>query len=320
MWGLSPETPGTGLGALSWVQARVHPGRPVGGSGALTDAIAAALQAAGGTILTGTSVGSIHCDGDRVVGVETTDGRDFRAPTGWWPAIPARPSSATSRDPPSSASTFVTKWRDREPQEGYESKIDARISQVPVWRYHDERYVVAGLSDPSSPSTLVAPSLAEIHRGFELMQRGEILERPMMFVNVPTINDPSLAPAGEHVFSLEVLYTPYSFRGGWDDAKEPERWLDVASTLFAPGFLDSILDWRAMTPAVYERDLHLPKGHATSFSGGPLAAILGRDRELTRYVTPIDGLYLTGAATFPGAGVWGASGRNAAAVITRRTG
>ncbi|MEZ5231909.1 MAG: hypothetical protein R2749_04270 [Acidimicrobiales bacterium] len=35
----------------------------------------------------------------------------------------------------------------------------------------------------------------------------------------------------------------------------------------------------------------------------------------TRYRTPIEGLYLTGAATFPGAGVWGAPGRNAATVV-----
>jgi phytoene dehydrogenase-like protein len=46
-----------------------------------------------------------------------------------------------------------------------------------------------------------------------------------------------------------------------------------------------------------------------------MAALLGRRRELSRYRTPIDGLYLTGGATFPGAGVWGASGRNAAATI-----
>ena len=41
------------------------------------------------------------------------------------------------------------------------------------------------------------------------------------------------------------------------------------------------------------------------------------EQELTRYETPITGLYLTGAATFPGAGVWGASGRNAALVALR---
>ncbi len=320
VWGLSPETPGTGLGALPWAFKHVlHTGRPVGGSGALTDAIAASFESFGGTILAGTAVGSILCEGEVVVGVQTADGRELRAPT---VVVACDPREAIVRyltNPPASAASFVEKWRGRQPQEGYESKIDARVSAVPTWRYHDERYAKAGLADPASPSTLVAPSLPEIHRGYELMQRGEILERPMLFVNVPSINDPSLAPPGEHVLSIEVLFTPYSFRGGWDDASEPERWLDVTSTLFAPGFTDSILEWRAMTPAVYERDLHLPKGHATSFAGGPLAAILGRDRELTRYLTPIDGLFLTGAATFPGAGVWGASGRNAASVIIDRT-
>jgi phytoene dehydrogenase-like protein len=42
--------------------------------------------------------------------------------------------------------------------------------------------------------------------------------------------------------------------------------------------------------------------------------------ELTRYETPVKGLYLTGAATFPGAGIWGASGRNAALRILSRLG
>ncbi len=70
-----------------------------------------------------------------------------------------------------------------------------------------------------------------------------------------------------------------------------------------------------MTPDVYERDFHLPAGHATSFAGGPLAALRNSNPELTKYETAIGGLYLTGAATFPGAGVWGASGRNCATVI-----
>ncbi len=70
-----------------------------------------------------------------------------------------------------------------------------------------------------------------------------------------------------------------------------------------------------MTPDVYERDFHLPAGHATSFAGGPLAAFRNPNPELTRYETAVQGLYLTGAATFPGAGVWGASGRNCAAVV-----
>ena len=33
------------------------------------------------------------------------------------------------------------------------------------------------------------------------------------------------------------------------------------------------------------------------------------------WTSPVEGLYLTGAATFPGAGVWGTSGRNAAMTV-----
>ena len=39
--------------------------------------------------------------------------------------------------------------------------------------------------------------------------------------------------------------------------------------LCEPGFVESIVDWRAMTPEVYEREFNLPEGHATSFAGGP---------------------------------------------------
>ena len=48
------------------------------------------------------------------------------------------------------------------------------------------------------------------------------------------------------------------------------------------------------------------------------AALRTSEPELTRYETAVPGLYLTGAATFPGAGIWGASGRNCATVILAR--
>jgi phytoene dehydrogenase-like protein len=164
-------------------------------------------------------------------------------------------------------------------------------------------------------TSAIALSLAEIDRGARMMDEGGILDRPGLLVNVPTLLDPSLAPAGRHVLSLEALFTPFGFVGGWPSSAEPRRWLEAFAELCEPGFLDSIIEWRAMTPEVYEREFHLPAGHATSFAGGPLAAIRNSDPELTKYETAVDGLYLTGAATFPGAGVWGASGRNCATVV-----
>ncbi len=179
----------------------------------------------------------------------------------------------------------------------------------------DEVPRLRGSDRTLGPTTMIAPGLADIDRGATLMAEGRVLDRPGMLVNVPSLLDPTMAPAGRHVFSLEALFTPFSVVGGWADSPEPWRWLEVVSELLEPGFLDSIVDWRAMTPDVYERDFHLPAGHATSFAGGPLAAFRNTNPELTNYETAVEGLYLTGAATFPGAGVWGASGRNCATVI-----
>lgn len=323
VWGLAPDTPGTGLGALPMAFKHVVGiGRPIGGSGALTDALAGSIRAAGGEIRTGSLVTSIGCEGNGVRMVELLDGTVMESDAVIVACDPREALVKYLSNVPSSATEFVDRWRDSEADEGYESKVDARLSEPPRWRYYHEgnnaqRYGNVGFDDPLSPTTLVSPGLATINKAHEMKGRGEILDRPMMFINVPSVRDDSLAPAGEHVFSLEVLFTPYGLKGGWSASAEPERWLNVAADLFEPGFKESILDWRAMTPDVYETELRLPKGHATSFAGGPLDAILGRQRELTRYVTPIDGLYLTGAATFPGAGVWGASGRNVADVVLK---
>ena len=53
----------------------------------------------------------------------------------------------------------------------------------------------------------------------------------------------------------------------------------------------------------------------SSQTPGMSAVQFQRQLGLTRYETAVPGLYLTGAATFPGAGIWGASGRNCATVV-----
>jgi phytoene dehydrogenase-like protein len=143
-----------------------------------------------------------------------------------------------------------------------------------------------------------------------------------MLVNVPSSRDPTMRVPGDggshlDLLSVEVLGTPYDLRGGWKGSPEPERWLEGYSSLVQPGFMDQVVRWRAMTPPDYEADLGLPRGHAAAYGGSPLAVLRRRD-ELTHYETRIDGLYLTGAGTYPGSGIWGASGRNAAQVILER--
>jgi phytoene dehydrogenase-like protein len=307
VWGITPEMPGSGLGALTHAMRNVaRVGRPVGGSGRVPATLLGAFTAAGGVLRTKSPVDTIMCSGDRVSGIALVDGAEITAPVVVSACNPHDTFLRWLKQPPPTARDLVRRWRDVPHDEGYESKIDAVLSAPPSLR---------GFDRPLGPTLAIGPSLADIDRGAALMAQGRILDRPGLLVNVPSLLDPTIAPEGRHVLSLEALYTPFGFRGGWADSAEPRRWLETFAELCEPGFLDSIIEWRAMTPDVYERDFHLPAGHATSFAGGPLAAFRNENPELTKYETAVEGLYLTGAATFPGAGVWGASGRNCATVI-----
>jgi beta-carotene ketolase (CrtO type) len=310
VWGISPETPGTGLGALTYAIKHVgRLGRPVGGSGALTDALAAAVVRSGGEVRCDAEVTAVRCDGARVAGVTLADGAELSASLVVSACDPQRTFVQWLRDPPADAATMIARWRGATSPAGYESKLDAVLDREPVL-----------LDGHRLSSTLtVTPTVAEMDRAASLLGAGGIIERPALLVNVPTIADPSMAPDGRHVLSLEVLLTPYALPGGWPASGEPRRWLELFASRCEPGLLESIVDWRAMTPDVYERQFRLPEGHAASFAGGPLAALRSTQPELTGYETAVPGLFLTGAATFPGAGVWGASGRNCATVVLART-
>jgi beta-carotene ketolase (CrtO type) len=307
VWGITPEMPGSGLGALTHAMRHVATvGRPIGGSGQLPATLLGAFEAAGGTLRTKCAVDTIMCTGAQVSGVALVDGTQITAPIVVSACNPHDTFLRWLKHPPASAGDLVRRWTTVRHDEGYESKIDAVLDSPPVLR---------GFDRPLGPTSAIAPSLSDIDRAAAMMAQGRVLDRPAMLVNVPTLLDASIAPPGRHVLSLEVLFTPFGMQGGWVNSSEPRRWLEAFAGLCEPGFLDSIIEWRAMTPDVYERDFHLPAGHATSFAGGPLAAFRNANPELTRYQTALDGLYLTGAATFPGAGVWGASGRNCATVI-----
>jgi phytoene dehydrogenase-like protein len=319
VWGLAPSTPNTGLGAISYAMKHVgQVGRPEGGSGALPAAVTKAFAAAGGELRTGAVVTAIHCEGNAVRGVALADGAELTAPVVVAACDPRTALVEWLRGAPASAAALRGRWTVAPVLDGYESKLDAVVGDPPIYRQTDPQVVRRLGYDPLIATTIIAPPVDAVEAAHRLMGTGAVAERPMFYANVPSVLDSTMRVGDDHVFSLEVLFTPYALKGGWSGSTEPERWFERYATLVQPGFLDGLRRWRAMTPERYESEFHLPRGHATSFAGGPLAALLGRQPELTRYETPVRGLYLTGAATFPGAGVWGASGRNAASVILRR--
>jgi phytoene dehydrogenase-like protein len=318
VWGVPPTTPGTGMAAAIYATRHlIRTGRPVGGSGALTDAVRASFEAAGGEVRCDSTVDRLLVRDGAAVGVRLTDGTELRGDRVVAACDPRFVFVDWLDSVPPAARRLVDRYRAEPVPEGYESKVDGVLTSLPTYR--DAALVDALVpgADSLSPTTVLAPSPAQLAEAHELRARGRVAPFPTFLVNVPSLLDPEMQPRpDQHVLSLEVLFTPYSLEGGWPDSDEPERWLEVLAGVMEPGTLR--LDrWRAMTPDRYEAEFQMRRGHTPAYSGPPLRALLGRDRETTRYRTPIEGLYLSGAATFPGAGVFGASGRNTAdAVLT----
>ncbi len=335
VWGLGPEFPNTGLGALGYAfRHAIQIGRPVGGSGALTESIASAFRSFGGTIRVDTKVCRVLCDDERVVGVEvqTTGSDDDQREEIYAPIV------VIATDPrvamvdwltkvPRKAEAMVDRYRTMDVHDGYESKVDAVVSETYRARGVTDRVLAAldlSAEDSLIPSMVVSPSLQQMASDHALAQSGVVADRPQFFVQMPSALDPVVAAklaTGLQVFSLEVLWTPYALAGGWAGTTEPQRWLrkvsELVETQSGRPFHETVVDWRLMGPEEYERQFFMHRGHAVAFAGTPVTALLGTNREQSRYETPIDGLFVTGAATFPGAGIWGASGRSAAAVVLR---
>ncbi|MBL6635982.1 MAG: NAD(P)/FAD-dependent oxidoreductase [Actinobacteria bacterium] len=311
VWGVHPATPGTGLaGALYATKHLIRTARPEGGSGALTDAIERSFLAAGGRTLTGSRVTKLLTKHQRVHGVQLADGRFIEARHVLVSSDPQQIFTRWLDD--STANTFpeIVKWRQQEAHDGYESKLDVVLEGLPVYKFERQLRSVVGESDLHSPTTVVSPSPSDLDEAHRRRAEAKVADHPSLLINIPTNLDHSMQlDPNEHVLSLEVLFTPYQH--DWERSTEPERWLQILDSLCEPGTLN-VKRWRAMTPDRYESEFFMPRGHTPAFSGSPWSTLKGTPKDLTRHSGPIDGLHLAGAAAFPGAGIFGGAGRNAA--------
>lgn len=317
VWGVPPETPGTGMAALGYATRHlIRTGRPQGGSGALTDAVAASFAAAGGRTQTSAIVAKLLVRDEAVAGVELTNGDRLNAPIVVTACDPNQVMLEWLSEMPSAARKTQKRYQDQPVHDGYESKIDAVIDGRPGLVGMEALQARFANTDMLEPTVVVSPSLGELAQAHQLRADGQVAENPTILMNIPSVLDPTMkSPDGRHILSLEILFTPYAHPGGWPDSDEPRRWFDVANNFWTPAIVPAEHEWRAMTPDIYESDFHMPRGHAPSYVASPLATLMGKSREVSRYRSPVKGLYLSGAGTWPGAGIFGAPGRNAADAV-----
>ena len=162
----------------------------------------------------------------------------------------------------------------------------------------------------------IGAHLDDIERAYDDAKHGRCSANPLLLATIPSLADPSLAPAGKHVMSIAVQYAP--FQHAWDDAAREalvERTLARLATAF-PGLRDRIRGHRLHIPIELARDFGLSEGH---MGGGELLLdqilFMRPIPGFAEYASPLPGLWLCGDATHPGGALPGMAGMNAARVI-----
>jgi len=304
-----PRSPGTVLTLLYRLAAESAAGasgmsQPKGGMGALCNALAKAASAAGATIRTGAPVASILVEGDRASGVALESGE----------RVSAR-NVISSADP---KTTFMRLLGPRYLDTGFVRRVDHIRSRGLAAKLHLALNRAPSFSGAAPAGLrgrlLIAPSLQHIEHAYNHAKYGEFSAAPVMEITVPTMNDPTLAPPGQHVLSAIVQYAPYALKEGWESGRQ--RFVDTALDVlerFAPGLRGSIIGAELLTPADMEQEFRISGGH---WHHGDLAfdqfLMVRPVPGAAQYRTPLEGLFLCGAGCHPGGGVMGIAGRNAA--------
>lgn len=324
--GAPPSQKMLSIGAIMMAM-RHDPGmaRPKGGTGALTKALLNLVQSLGGTVLVDQQVEKVLIDDGRAVGVRVAGGTEYRASRGVISNIDARRLFLQMVDQADTdaADPELRERLERRIVNNNETilKIDCALSEPLRFEHHQHR------DEYLTGSILIADSVKQVEQAHSDPSVGKIPDAdPSMYVVVPTMLDPSMAPNGQHTLWIE-FFAPYQVENaegtglngtGWTDELKnqvADRVLDKLAT-YAPNLKNAIIARQVESPAELGARLGAYKGNYYHIDMTLEQMIFFRPLpELANYKTPIEGLFLTGAGTHPGGSISGMPGRNCARIF-----
>ncbi len=315
---LGPWSAGSALVLLIRGAGDAHPAGSAcfaqGGMGAITQAMASAATQAGAVLRSNAEVIEIRVKDGAATSVVLSTGEEIRAQAIISNADPKR-TLLKLLDPIHLSPDFVMKLQHyRMP--GTVAKVNLALSGLPQFT------ALNGATDSTllNGRILIAPEIDYLERAFDESKYGNFSRHPYLEVAIPSLTDPSLAPAGQHVMSIYMQYAPYKLKNSdWEKQRVPLGDA-VVKTLaqYAPNLPELILTHQIITPQDLEDTYGLTGGHI--FHGELALDQFFTMRPLldwARYRTPIRNLYLCGSGTHPGAGLTGGSGANAAREILK---
>ncbi len=310
MWGLDPHESGVGFFVPLLLDRGMNKAYCQGGSHKLASALAREFIRAGGTILDSSQVNQITTHDGAVTGVELWEGRTLKAPV-----------VVSSLDPETTFFDLVGP----ENLPGH-LKEDVAGWELDKWSYttvhvatHDAPdYATRDKTVGESFMTIVGiESTDQLLAHWEAVTSGRI--DPDAFgghTTCQTVFDPHLSRVPGKSVSFFQMHAPYDLEGGWEE-RGPEieeamlaKWRRVAPNMGG----DNIIMTARETPEDIE--IRLPNMRRGSIKHGDYNPIqLGcfrPNQDCSGTDTPIEGLYVNGASTFPGGLVIGGPGYLAA--------
>lgn len=285
---------------------------PAGGIESLISSLSAAAIEAGVEIKHSSPVENIIIDGDenglRATGVKLGGGETISAD---------RVISAV--DPKNTFINLVgvdnleiqfTNRINRLRATGYVAKLHLALSGLPDFK---------GIINPDG-RMIIASEMDAIEFAWDDAKYGEVSENPVLEMVVPSLRDSTMAPAGQHVLSANVMYVPHDLNGGWNDAAREKLMSRIIDEIakYAPGIRDQILHSELLTPADIADNYNVTGGHWHHVEFALDQMMMMRPTyEAAQHKTPIPGLYLASAGCHPGGGLMGGPGHNAAVEILK---
>jgi phytoene dehydrogenase-like protein len=281
---------------------------PVGGSGALIDALVARLRRAGGEVRLGVAVRGIEVVDGRVRGVRTAGGERIAAPTVL--ADVSAPMLYRELIEPCHLPARLLDDIRRFQWDSPTMKIDWALSAPIPWTARS------------------AGSAGTVHLGVDLagMSRyaGDLATRtpprqPFVVLGQMTTADPSRSPAGTQS-AWAYTHLPRGARLSAATAARRAARIEAVIEARAPGFLDTVHARRVQAPGdLQAHDANLVAGAVGGGTSNVHQQLIFRPIPgLGRAETPVDGVYLASASAHPGGGVHGAPGANAARAALSR--
>jgi len=312
-----PHEPGTGYVMAHHSIGEVGDGHlgawatPIGGMGAVSEALASSARSFGAEIRCEAPVERILTAGGRARGVALRDGTELTAPV----VVAATHPQITflrqldAADLPADFVDDIRNWRSRSGT----VKINLALDRAPVFTAKPDQADFTGGME-------LAHSIEYLETAFEEARAGRAATAPFSDGVMPTYHDPALAPEGKHIVSLFTQWCPAEWADEPDDGAL-ESYADRVIAGYdelAPGFADSVLHRQVLGPHEMQEEWGLIGGNI--FHGELSAEQLFHMRPAPGYAdyrTPIRGLYQCSSATHAGGGVTGIPAYNCVREIVK---